>query len=148
MNSKWKHLLAGLLFFLLSTPFAFSEGATRTLVTVIVASNQGSGFDLDNDAYRDELIKLFSYPSYRQIKAYALNLEKGKETTLQLPEGYVLTLTLIREEGEKALVQASIRGNGKEYLNTVLSILKPGTVFLGGPPVQEGVLILALEAGY
>jgi thiamine biosynthesis lipoprotein len=34
---------------------------------MLVASNEGSDFDLDNDAYRDQLIKLFSYTAYRQV---------------------------------------------------------------------------------
>ena len=37
------------------------------------------------------------------------------------------------------------RNKVNQYLDTVLAILKPGVVFLGGPPVQKGVLIIVLE---
>lgn len=130
--------------FILLTPL-HAEGPVRVHVTVLVASNEGSDFNLDNDAYRDELIQLFSYSAYRQSQQFIADLKKADRFRADLPDGYELVLTLQGEEKERALVEALIRKENKQYVNTVLSILKPGVVFLGGPPVTGGVLIIVLE---
>lgn len=121
----------------------------RFNVTVIIASNQGSDFDLENDEYRDQLIELFSYTSYKQVDKVAVEAAQGERQTVALPEGYELVLTYQgQDSGNRALVQAVIRQGRTQHLDTVLSVRKPGVVFAGGPTVKDGVLILVLEAGF
>ena len=117
-------------------------------VTILVASNQGNDFNLVNDAYRDELIKLFSYTSYNQVEAVRRDLIKEVAQKINLPEGYELLLTLQSEENGRVQVQALIRKGNVPYVDTVLSILQPGVVFVGGPQVKEGALIIVLETGF
>ncbi len=153
MNFLAKSLPVVVIFLLMSfskTGFAenSSEEGVRVTATVLVASNQGSDFDLDNDAYRDELINLFSYTSYRQLKAEVSYLKKAERVKQALPEGYELILTLQGEEKGRILVQAVIRKGNQQYVDTVLAILRPGVVFVGGPPVVEGALIIVLETGF
>ena len=133
--------------FLLLLPAARAVDPVRVHVTVLTASNEGSDFNLDNDEYRDQLIKLFSYHSYNQSNKFFVDLEKGVRQKTQLPDGYELMLTLQGEENGRVLVQALIRKGGQQYVDTVLSILKPGVVFLGGPPAGQGSLIIVLETG-
>ena len=115
---------------------------------VIVASNKGSDFNLVNDAYRDQLIQLFSYSSYHQIEDFSRSLRKGKKETFDLPEDYKLLLTLHGIEKGRVMVQAVIHKGNKQYMDTTVSILRPGVVFLGGPPAAGGVLIIVLETGF
>ncbi len=117
-------------------------------VMILTASNQGSDFDLVNDQYRDQLIKLFSYRSYHQIKAVSEELTKAGHEKIDLPEGYELILILQGHEDNRVQVQAIIRKGGIEYVDTVLSIMQPGVVFVGGPPIQNGNLIIVLETGF
>jgi hypothetical protein len=121
------------------------QGLEKILVTLITASDEGSDFNLDNDKYRDELIKLFSYHSYNQKNQTLLDLKKAEHQIVSLIEGYELVLTLQGDEKERVIVQALVRKDGKVYVNTVMSILKNGVVFLGGPTTNEGALILILE---
>jgi hypothetical protein len=120
----------------------------RAAVTVLVASNEGADFDLVNDAYRDQLINLFSYTSYKQTDQQAVELKRGERAEIALPEGYELVLTYQGAENGRHLVNALIRRERQQFVNTILSIVKPGVVFLGGPPVKEGVLILVVEMGF
>lgn len=120
----------------------------RVTATVVVASNEGGDYDLDNDAYRDQMIQLFSYSSYHQLEQYPTDLLKSERSKIELPEGYELILTLQNVEKGRILVQAVIRKGNQQYLDTVVSILKPGVVFLGGPPVSKGVLIIVLETRF
>ena len=119
----------------------------RIIVTVVIASNEGHDFNLDNDEYRDQLLNLFSYTSYQQLdQQYVVDLEKGGPQTLALPDDYELMLDLLSEEGDRSILGAYFRTEKMQYLATELSILTPGVVFLGGPRSSEGDLVLVIEA--
>ena len=132
--------------------FQFSSGQAQTsnrmIVTMVVASNAGSDFNLDNDVYRDKLLKLFSYSSYVQKQVKKLDMQVGKTQNLDLLEGYNLELTLKQDTGQKILTRAVIIKDHKIYIDTELSIERPGVFFMGGPTLKDGDLILILEAGY
>ena len=142
--------LIGLCFLSLSVSARAQDPASvKTNVTILEASNEGNDFNLVNDAYRDELIKLFSYTSYTQIDTVRRELKKAVRETIELPEGYELLLTLHNQEMGRVQVQALIRKEGVAYVDTVVSILQPGVVFVGGPPVKKGgALIIVLETGF
>lgn len=117
--------------------------------TIVTASNNGSDFNIVNDTFRDELMKLFSYSAYNQEKEFVLKLIKSERQRMELPGGYELILTLQDIEQGRVYVQAVIRKDNEQYLDTVLSILNPGVVFVGGPAVPDkGDLIIVLETGF
>lgn len=130
-----------------STP-TFAGTSNRMIITMVVAANSGSDFNMDNDAYRDKLMKLFSYSSYIQKDLKKLDMAVGKTQNLDLLEGYNLELTMKQDDGKKILVRAVIIKNHKIYIDTELSIEKPGVFFMGGPTLTTGDLILILENGY
>jgi hypothetical protein len=129
-------------------PVQAAEEPLRLISTVIIASNEGSDFNLDNDIYRDKLLQLFSYSAYEQVDQFETLPTKGKRHVESLPEGYELVLTLQKNESERVTFQAVIRKERVIFLDTVLSMTKPGVVFVGGPSIGEGDLILVIEAGY
>ncbi|MBI4358591.1 MAG: hypothetical protein HY584_04760 [Candidatus Omnitrophica bacterium] len=139
-------LLIGVLLF---PSYGGSQAPALTLkVAVILASNEGSDFDLENDAYRDQLIRLFSYTAYEQVRGYSVVLEEGEQELIAIPGDYELILTLQRLEGEKVFLHALIQKGGNKFLDTELSLLGPTPVFLGGPPLDSGNLVLAIEKLY
>lgn len=149
--TRWSAVLAVFSFFCLISPVqAASVTQIKANVIILVASNEGNDVNLVNDAYRDELIKLFSYTSYNQIDAVRRDLVREVAQKINLPEGYELLLTLLPtgQENGRVQVQALIRKGDVAYVDTVLSILQPGVVFVGGPPVQKGALIIVLETGF
>lgn len=117
--------------------------------TIVTASNNGTDFNIVNDTFRDELMKLFSYSAYEQDREFVLKLVKSERQRMELPGGYELMLTLQDVEKGRVYIQAVIRKDNEQYLDTVLSILNPGVVFVGGPAVPEkGDLIIVLETGF
>lgn len=120
----------------------------RVQLTYIVASNTGNDFNLDNDAYRDQMMKLFSYTSYQQLDRDLVELARAEREKVALPDGYELLLTYQGADRDRYMLQAVIRKGGQVYVDTVLSVLKPGVVFLGGPPTDQGDLIIILEMGF
>jgi len=133
---------------LIPSPITFTQTSNRMIVTIVSASNSGNDFNMDNDAYRDKLMKLFSYRSYVQKEVKKLDMKVGETQSLDLMEGYTLELTLIQEESNKITANAVIKKEQKDYINTELSIEKPGVFFMGGPTLSSGDLILILESGY
>ena len=127
---------------------AEQEESVKVNATIIIASNNGTDMDLDNDHYRDQLIQLFSYKSYRQVTVIPAELKRRLPTSLSLPEGFELVLNYTEEKRSKIQINAIIFKAGQQYVDTVLSLQRPGTVFLGGPQVAEGSLIIVLETGF
>lgn len=126
----------------------YSQTGEETLslkLTVIVASNQGSEFTMDNDNYRDELVKLFSYQSYRQVKDYLIELAPNENELLNIEGDYMLGLSSGGMEDGRFAVRLVIQKEGRQFLNTEIQISGEVPVFLGGPSVDQGVLILAVE---
>ncbi len=117
--------------------------------TVLVASNEGSDINIVNDAYRDEIIKLFSYSSYEEKDHFTLMLPRSGREHKALPDDYELILTLQGIEKDRVQIQAVIRKDNQQYVDTIVSILRPGVVFVGGPKTGEGGdLIIILETGF
>jgi hypothetical protein len=133
-----RHLLGFVLVvFIFAAMSAEAEAAIRVKVAAIVASNEGSEFDLVNDNYRDELIKLFSYTEYHQKMEELIHLEPGQDEVLEIPGEYSLTLNLKGGEGNVKQIQARIEKDGKSYLDTQVSVLGS----------ESGDLILVVETG-
>lgn len=125
-----------------------TEDSIRVKVTVLIASDQGTDMNLVNDEVRDQLIRLFSYSSYEEVAVQAVELPRSQRVKVDLPSGYELLLTYQGVEAPKINVQALIRKEAKQYVSTVLAMPEAGAVFLGGPPVENGVLIIVLETGF
>ncbi len=146
MNIK---IFSAVFFSILLTAVPVRAGETvKVKAAVLVASNDGIDSTPINDVYRRQLIQLFSYSAYSQTGETTFNLERSKRESVDLPDGYKLTLTLQTVENKRVQVQAVIRKDNVQYLDTVVSILRPGVVFLGGPPAQGGVLIIVLETKF
>ena len=145
IKAKAFSVFMALLLSLVFLPSGFSADMPNLVITVITASNEGGDFDMDNDAHRDRLIQLFSYSAYRQVDQFRVDLKRAERNRIPLEGGYELVLTLQNEENDRILVEALIRKNGTQFVNTVLSIMNEGVAFLGGPPMEEGTLILVLE---
>lgn len=135
------------LFLLPVIPAQAGESA-KVHATILVASNNGNASNLANEAYRSQLVQLFSYSAYTQVGEAVHELEKSKRELIDLPDGYKLILTLQNIEKKRIQVQAVIRKGNVQFMDTVVSILRPGVVFLGGPPAQEGELIIVLETSF
>jgi hypothetical protein len=142
--------IVGLFLITVFTPGAgaLAQDSAKVLVTILHASNDGHDFNLENDAYRDQLIKLFSYTHYQQIGQRYAFMERSEPQTVMLPGGYEMILTSQGEENGRLSFGVLIRKEGKQYVRTSLSSLKNGVVFLGGPPYEKGVMIIVLEMGF
>ena len=147
MKKNFLGAAAFFLVFLIASP-AFSGESAKIHTTILVASSNGQNAAPINEAYGAQLAELFSYSNYTQAGVSSQTLEKSKRVMVDLPDGYKLILTLQDVDKKRVQVQAVIRKGNIQFMDTVVSILRPGVVFLGGPPAQEGVLIIVLETTF
>lgn len=115
-------------------------------VGAVVASNSGRTFDSRLASMRRQFKSLFPYTSYRLIKDKHRSVRWGERAGFDLPGGcYVLVVPREFKEGRVSLKLVLIR-NARPLLDTVLAIRNRGTLLIGGPHHQEGVLIISIGA--
>lgn len=142
-------------------------------VTSIVASMSDAEEDATDQPvvdpklsrHADKLRSLFAYKRYTFVGSSRSDADLGGSCSFQLPERFLLEVEPERFEPEgrsriemlvtlfrDAPTRRDDRGTGTRtpereiVLRTRLRLASGGTVLLGGPPVEGGVLILALSA--
>jgi hypothetical protein len=124
---------------------AAGADAIRLGVEVIYASNEGQRVD-PSLAHVERQLRAFRYSSFRQLGSHALVQSIGQQGTVPLPGGRTLLLAPQGISGGSVVLLASIQGGGRVLLNTELKLANGGTILVGGPVHEAGVLILAITA--
>ncbi len=137
--------------------------AAATVSPEALSRSGGPIIDAKIKAFAPKLQSLFAYNSYSFLGLARSETEFGDPIRLELPEHFVLEVrperfekndigriemmvTLMRD------LQAEVTGAGhgrpreEIILRTKIRLENGGTVLLGGPPINGGVLILALSA--
>jgi hypothetical protein len=156
---------------LLSAPaHAASDEVTIQVTSIAAASvsdaqveNGEARVDEELSGYSQKLRALFAYNRYTFLGDMRTRVDFGTTARLQLPEHFAMEIeptrfepdgsgriemmvTLIRDvrtgddRGERG------RSHDEIVLRTQIRLENGGTVLLGGPPISDGVLILALSA--
>jgi hypothetical protein len=133
--------------FLFFTSVAFGQVQTR--LRVIRASNVGQSIDPSLKELHDELKTLFSFTSYRLLRDEALNLSPNQPVSISAREGrIIIEITLVGIHRGVAELRIKVVREGKDILNTQVRLSPGRTVLIGGPRLQEGVIIYALSARF
>lgn len=161
-----------LAFLLLVAPAAHARDEVIIDVTSICAAARGTGgtspppspvVDPRLSVFAKKLQSLFAYTRYSFLGKSQTQARFGRASTIQLPERFSLEVqpeapgprdghriemmvTLLRDGGEGRAEQGRGRPQSEVVLRTRIRLENGGTVLLGGPPIAEGVLILALTA--
>ena len=169
-------LVISLLTLLLMPATALAKGEVIVEVISIAASSGDDDDDSDSEAsvdpklsgYASKLRSLFAYTNYKFLASGRTETAFGTPCTFQLPERFSLIveperleesdgriemmITLVHEvEGERDEAHRG-RDDGRPdsrqeiVLRTKIRLGNGGTVLLGGPAIEGGVLILALSA--
>jgi len=146
-HSRIAALLVGLVLASAGSPLLAAAGeAVRLGVEVIYASNEGQRVDPSLAGVERQLRSSFRYSSYRRLDSHELVRSIGQQGTVPLPGGRTLLLAPQGVSGGSVILLASIQGGGRALLNTELKLANGGTILVGGPSHEAGVLILAITA--
>ena len=144
------------------------------LTSIVASMSRGEG-DPDGEGpvvdprlsrHADKLRSLFAYKRYSFVGSARAETSFGRSCSFRLPEHFVLEVeperfepegrgriemlvTLFRDAPSRGADRTGRGGEATEreiVLRTRIRLASGGTVMLGGPPVEGGVLILALSA--
>lgn len=114
-------------------------------VRVILASHQGTAMDARLQDIQKNLDTL-NYSSYQLLQERSFLLAQGQSGQLLLAGNKELQVKLLQEQGGTAEIAVDILQGGKGIFKTTAKLKKGGTLLIGGPKHEEGVLILAIAA--
>lgn len=127
----------------LAHAFAAEPSAELQVSVIYAQKNAGMGLDPRVRPYLAELIRQFTFASYRLESDTVKRTDLGKSAQFALPGEKILLLTPKSFEKDGRLkVHLSI----PKLLETDLLFAKNGELFLGGPRHENGVLILIIHA--
>jgi hypothetical protein len=115
-------------------------------IRVILASHEKEGIDARLEDIQKNLGTLFNYSSYRLLQERSLLLSEGQMDQLPLADDKELHIQLLQEQGGTAEIAVEILQGGKDIFKTTAKLKKGGTLLIGGPKHEDGVLILAIAA--
>jgi len=124
---------------------AAGADAVRLGVDVIYASHEGQQVD-PSLARVERQLRTFRYSSFRRLDSHQLVRSIGQQGTIPLPGGRILLLAPQGISGGSVVLLLSIQGGGRAPFNTELKLANGGTILVGGPGHEAGVLILAVTA--
>jgi len=114
-------------------------------VRVILASHQEKAPDARLQDIQKNLDTL-NYSSYQLLQERSFLLAQGQSGQLPLAGNKELHVKLLQEQGGTAEIAVEILQGGKRIFKTTAKLKKGGTLLIGGPKHEEGVLILAIAA--
>lgn len=117
---------------------------------VIHASNAFTGYDRGIIQLKRHL-SFLNYRGFRLLFQNEMMLRPGTTRRLGLFEGNTIEVTLNSATWERAVLHVRMSNPSRPagaFLDTVVSVTRRGTFFVGGPRYNGGVLILPITAWY
>lgn len=121
---------------------AQKEKRLTITVHVIHASKHGNQVDARLESLKKDL-SVFGFTTYELITVASHQVGVGEKFEVALPGGRKLEITPKTRTREKVRFQAKIDG----LLNTIYGIDSGGTLIIGGPKHEDGVLVIAITHG-
>ncbi len=139
-------LLLLIILFATAGPLSGADAA-EIRVEVIHASNTDQGFDTSLARIHRQLSDLFNYSTYNLLEEKTLTGAIGTRQQMALPAGRSLEITPVRSDGKFLDLHVVIRDGPRNFLDTDFRLAHQGTILVGGPRHDGGVLIIAITAG-
>jgi hypothetical protein len=133
--------LAILLFCIASDCAAFSE--LQVNVEVIKADKSGS-VDPQLKELVEDLTPVLNYSGFTLLKKTVIGLDLKEKRKMILSSDRLLELQLLGFEDNRARLLVKIVEGGQETFRTILLLVDKGSVLIGGPPHEGGVLLLRI----
>jgi hypothetical protein len=129
------------------TGAALAEDRVFIEVGCILASESGEHYDEQLALLRSHLQKMFRYPSYRLVKRENQGVEWGDPIHFEVPGGHTLKIRPMGRRGsDKIALNLSLMHDSEVLLKTDFLLGRRGRMILGGPRLDNGVLLIWVEA--
>ena len=125
-----------------------AAGDDRVYIEVgcILASDSGEHYDQQLELLRGRLQKMFRYPSYRLVKRENRGVELGDPVHIEVPGGHTLQIRPMERRADQIALNLSLMQEDEVLLKTDFLLGRRGRMILGGPRLDNGVLLIWVEA--
>ena len=124
-----------------NVPPAAAFSGLKVNVEIVKADKSGK-VDPELKALAKEVSPLLNFTGFSLLKETSTSLKIEEKAEIVLSPGRVLELQFLGFEDDKARLLARILEKDKETFRTVLLLVDKGNVLIGGPPHEDGVLLL------
>jgi len=134
--------------FLLRPPLAAAFSDILVNVEVIKASRHSTDIDPVLKDLAKELAPVLNYSGFSLLKKTEIRLNPKEKGEVILSSDRVLELRFLGFEDKQARLLVKILEKGQETFRTTLLMVDKGSILIGGPPHQDGALLLRIRAGF
>jgi len=130
-------------------PFALAaEAQDRVALEVgtVLATNSSKHIDAQLASVRGQLERLFQYSSYRLVRHETSDVSCGKPASFEIPGGRHLQVMAKDTRGGRVALNVALVKDRHVLMRTDLTLGKRGTIMVGGPRYEDGVLIIWIGA--
>lgn len=130
-------------------PFAIvAEAQERVALEVgtVLATNGSTHIDAQLASVRGQLERLFQYTSYRLVKQEKSDVSCGNPASFEIPGGRHLQVMAKDTRGGRVSLNVALMKDRHVLMRTDLTLGKRGTIMVGGPRYENGVLIIWIGA--
>jgi hypothetical protein len=119
--------------------------SVQITIKTISASKQGDEFD-GRLAPLEKQLKALNYRSYRLLKDETQTARWQGNANFDIPGGRVLTVRPQEVTNNQLGLRVQLKQGEKPQLETTVRLNNGGNFILGGPPHEDGVLVLSISA--
>ena len=128
-------------------PAEASDGI-NIMVKTILASNQSEQVDAQCKPFIKDLQPVFRYSSYKCLRESEMILNMGNTGKAPLPGSRMMHITPIEQKGDRVKLRLEIFKKDKQVFQTVVQLLNGGTLTVGGPNHDDGVLLFNISGSF
>ena len=134
--------------FLWSPSVAIAFSSLEVKVEVIKADRNSKVVDPQLKDLVKELSPVLKYSGFSLLKKSEISLKSGEKGEVILSSGRLLELRFLGFEDKKAKLTVKILEKGRETFRTTLLLINKGSILIGGPPHEDGVLLLRITGQF
>lgn len=125
---------------------ALAQERVALEVGTVLATNASTHIDAQLASVRGQLERLFQYTSYRLVKQETSDVSCGKPASFEIPGGRHLQVMAKDTRGGRVSLNVALMKDRHVLMRTDLTLGKRGTIMVGGPRYENGVLIIWIGA--
>jgi hypothetical protein len=128
---------------------AFAQERVALEVGTVLATSSSVHIDAQLSTVRGQLERLFidkGYTSYRLVKQEKSEVSCGNPARFDIPGGRHLEVMAKDTRGGRVSLNLALMKDRHTLMRTDLTLGKRGTIMVGGPRYEDGVLIIWIGA--
>ena len=129
-------------------PSAFAFSSLQVSVEVIKADRNSRKVDPQLKDLIKELTPVLNYSGFTLLKKSVIKLAPEEKAEVILSSSRVLRLQFLGFEADQARLLVRIVEKELETFRTTLLLVDKGSVLIGGPPHEGGVLLLRIRGEF